>query len=47
MNGNILFEDIEIKNNVKLGFGYMSEVFLGIHKKTNARYAIKVINLQR
>lgn len=34
MNRNISYEDIEIKNFVKLGFGYMSEVFLGIHKKT-------------
>jgi hypothetical protein len=47
MNRKISFEDIEIKNFSKLGFGYMSEVFLGIHKRTNEKFAIKIINLAR
>ncbi len=35
--------EIEIKEDIKLGSGFISEVFLGLHRKTKKQYAIKIV----
>lgn len=47
MRKELSFEDLEIREENKLGFGFMAEVFLGIDKMTKEKYAIKVVNLNR
>jgi len=45
-DNSISLDHINILNQ-KLGSGYISEVFLGIHKYNRKKYAIKIIDLKR
>ena len=46
-NLDIRLEDILIDKTKKLGSGYISDVFLGIHAIRQKKYAIKIIDLRR
>lgn len=35
--------DIEILDSKELGFGYISKVKMGKHKKTGKSYAVKIV----
>ncbi len=47
MSEELKLEDFNINKNLKLGSGYIANVYLAKHKKTKEKYAVKIINLNR
>jgi len=46
MTDEVKLSDLKINHFKELGKGYISKVYPAIHKKTNVKYAVKIIDLE-